>query len=368
VSFSYKGRVDTLKDITFHVPAGKRVAIVGPTGAGKTTLISLFVRFYDPAEGTIKIDGVDTKQLKLECLRNQISLVLQEPMLFSGTLADNIRYGRLDASMDDVVEAAKGANAHDFIERLPEGYDTELGEGGHQLSGGERQRICVARAFIRNAPILILDEPTSSIDSRTELVILDALDRLMEGRTSLMIAHRLSTVRKADLIVVVNRGRVAEVGSHEELLVKGGLYFQLYEAQNGDIAQIEAEHLRVRAARVAAEGPAAEQPAGDGTPLVTVAPPDGNGVDQQVIESLARAVRQRIRGALSNGAGQNGADGHDVSGPEIAEREGNGHEPVNGHADGPAAGHEGGGPAVNGHDAPAAESGTEGPERGSSSP
>jgi ATP-binding cassette subfamily B protein len=306
VSFAYQGRVDTLKNISFRIKAGQRVAIVGPTGAGKTTLASLLVRFYDPLNGAIKIDGHDIRSLDLQSLRNQLSLVLQEPLLFSGSLADNIRYGRLGASLDEVIEAAKAANAHDFIERLPDGYDTELGEGGKQLSGGERQRICVARAFIRNAPILILDEPTSSIDSRTELVILDALDRLMVGRTSLMIAHRLSTVRKADLIIVVNRGRVAEVGSHAELLVNGGLYYQLYEAQNGEIAMIEADHLRrqhsAEPVGIATNG----HPNGDGHPNVDEHG-DGHGnvnaLDREVIDSLARAVRERIRASLANGSG-----------------------------------------------------------------
>jgi ATP-binding cassette subfamily B protein len=302
VSFAYQGRVDTLQNISFRIPAGSRVAIVGPTGAGKTTLASLLVRFYDPQNGQIKIDGNDIRKLSLQCLRNQLSLVLQEPMLFSGSIADNIRYGRLSASQDEIIEAAQAANAHDFIERLPEGYDTELGEGGNQLSGGERQRICVARAFIRNAPILILDEPTSSIDSRTERVILDALDRLMVGRTSLMIAHRLSTVRKADLVIVVNRGRVSEVGTHRELLVKGGLYYALYEAQNGDIAQIEADHLRRQQA-----GEVAVSENGEG---------NGHGLDREVIDSLAAAVRQRIRASLAGGdtvapaeQGGNAADG-----------------------------------------------------------
>jgi ABC-type multidrug transport system fused ATPase/permease subunit len=309
VSFSYQGRVDTLQNICFHIKAGQRVAIVGPTGAGKTTLASLLVRFYDPQAGAIKIDGHDLRKLKVQSLRNQLSLVLQEPMLFSGSIADNIRYGRLGASLDEIVEAAKAANSHDFIERLPEGYDTELGEGGKQLSGGERQRICVARAFIRNAPILILDEPTSSIDSKTEQVILDALDRLMVGRTSLMIAHRLSTVRNADLIVVVNRGRVAEVGPHEELLVKGGLYYQLYEAQNGEIAKIEADHLRRRR-----EGGVGVATSGDGNG-------HAQALDREVIDSLARAVRQRIRASLANGgngatklSGEAAHGGHSPSG------------------------------------------------------
>jgi ATP-binding cassette subfamily B protein len=325
VSFAYSGRVDTLQNISFQIEAGQRVAIVGPTGAGKTTLASLLVRFYDPQNGAIKIDGHDIRSISLQSLRNQLALVLQEPMLFSGSIADNIRYGRLAASQDEIIEAARGANAHDFIERLPDGYDTELGEGGKQLSGGERQRICVARAFIRNAPILILDEPTSSIDSRTEQVILDALDRLMVGRTSLMIAHRLSTVRKADLIIVVNRGRVAEVGPHDELLMAGGLYYQLYAAQNGEIAQIEADHLkRVQAGEVPAV------PNGTG---------NGRGVEREVIDSLARAVRQRIRASLADGGDttalqepvENGEAGNGEPPPA-----GNGHlaEP-NGHAGAP---------------------------------
>jgi ABC-type multidrug transport system fused ATPase/permease subunit len=231
VSFSYRGRKDTLHDVDFHVESGQRVAIVGPTGAGKTTLMSLLVRFYDPREGRILIDGVDLRKLTLRSLRGQVSVVLQEPLLFSGTVAENIRYGRLNSSMDEVIEAAKQAGAHDFIERLPEGYDTQLGERGAQVSGGERQRICVARAFIRDAPILILDEPTSSIDSRTEAVILDSLERLMVGRTSFMIAHRLSTIRHADKIVVIDRGRIVEQGTHEELLIREGLYRKLHDAQ-----------------------------------------------------------------------------------------------------------------------------------------
>ena len=231
MSFSYRGRKDTLHEISFEALPGQRIAIVGPTGAGKTTLTSLLVRFYDPRDGRIYLDGIDVRKLKLHSLRDQISLVLQEPLLFSGTVAENIRYGRLDATMDDVIEAARSAGAHDFIERLPQGYETELGERGAQLSGGERQRICVARAFIKDAPILILDEPTSSIDSKTEAIILDSLERLMAGRTSFMIAHRLSTIRHADKIVVIDRGRVVEQGTHEELLARDGLYRQLHDAQ-----------------------------------------------------------------------------------------------------------------------------------------
>jgi ABC-type multidrug transport system fused ATPase/permease subunit/streptogramin lyase len=232
VSFAYQGRDDALSDVSFDVEPGQRVAIVGPTGAGKTTLSSLLVRFYDPKSGRITIDGHDLRQIKLESLREQISVVLQEPLLFSGTVADNIRYGKLDATTDEVARAAQAANAHEFISRMPQGYETVLGERGAQLSGGERQRISVARAFIKDAPILILDEPTSSIDSRTEGVILDALDELMVGRTSFMIAHRLSTVRDADLILVLKDGRLVEQGTHEELLELDGTYRALYEAQN----------------------------------------------------------------------------------------------------------------------------------------
>ena len=231
VQFAYAGRVDTLKDITFEARPGEVVAVVGPTGAGKTTLISLIPRFYAPASGSIRLDGREVSEITLASLRAQISLVLQEPLLFSGSIAENIRYGRLDATREEIIAAARAANAHDFINALPRKYDTDVGEGGAQLSGGERQRICVARAFLKDSPILILDEPTSSIDSKTESVILDALDRLMVGRTTFIIAHRLSTIRKADKILVVNKGRLVESGSHEDLLALGGLYRQLYDLQ-----------------------------------------------------------------------------------------------------------------------------------------
>jgi ABC-type multidrug transport system fused ATPase/permease subunit len=231
VAFSYPGRQETLGGISFDAKPGERVAIVGHTGAGKSTLMSLLIRFYDPSSGRIEIDGVDLRDLKLHSLRDQISVVLQEPLLFSGTIAENIRYGRLEAGREEIEGAARAANAHDFISNLPDGYETELGEGGAQISGGERQRICVARAFLKDAPILILDEPTSSIDSRTEGVILDSLDDLMEGRTSFMVAHRLSTVRHADQILVLGQGRILERGTHDELLETGTVYRQLYEAQ-----------------------------------------------------------------------------------------------------------------------------------------
>ena len=231
VAFAYPGRRHTLAGISFDAKPGERIAIVGHTGAGKSTLMSLLVRFYDPSGGRIEIDGVDVRDLKLRSLREQISVVLQEPLLFSGTIAENIRYGRLEATREEIEDAARAANAHDFIAALPDGYETELGEGGSHISGGERQRISVARAFLKDAPILILDEPTSSIDSRTEGVILDSLDDLMEGRTSFIVAHRLSTVRHADQILVLSQGEVVERGTHEELLRTGTVYRQLHEAQ-----------------------------------------------------------------------------------------------------------------------------------------
>lgn len=233
VSFTYQSRKETLKDVSFVAPAGKRVAVVGQTGAGKSTLVSLIPRFYDPQAGRVLLDGTDLRLLSLDSLREQISIVLQEPLLFSDTIAENIRYGKLDATDEEVVAAAEAANAHEFVSKLPKGYETELGERGAQLSGGERQRIAVARAFLKDAPVLILDEPTSSIDSKTEAVILDALDDLMAGRTSFMIAHRLSTIRHADLILVMSHGEIVEQGSHDELLEAGGAYSQLYAAQVG---------------------------------------------------------------------------------------------------------------------------------------
>lgn len=231
VHFSYNRRADTLADISFDAPPGQMIAIVGPTGAGKSTLVSLMPRFYDPSQGRILLDGMDIREISLRTLRQQVSLVLQEPLLFQGTIADNIRYGRLDASPDEIEQAALAANAHDFIMDLPQQYEMPVGERGVRLSGGERQRLCIARAFLKNAPILILDEPTSSVDSKTESVILEALRRLMVGRTTFMVAHRLSTIRQAQRILVLNHGRLEEQGTHEELLARGGLYKQLHDMQ-----------------------------------------------------------------------------------------------------------------------------------------
>ena len=231
VGFAYDGRTHTLADISFGARAGEVIGIVGPTGAGKSTLVSLLPRFYEPAAGTITLDGTDVRGIELASLRSQISVVLQDSLLFSGTIADNIRYGRPDASVAEIEAAARAANAHEFITALPQGYESTIGEKGVRLSGGERQRIAVARAFLKDAPILILDEPTSSIDSRTEAVILDALERLIVGRTTFMIAHRLSTLRRPDRILVIDSGRIVEQGCIAELLAQGGLFARLWQAQ-----------------------------------------------------------------------------------------------------------------------------------------
>jgi ATP-binding cassette, subfamily B, bacterial len=233
VAFSYPGRDRTLEQISFQIEPGQVVGIVGPTGAGKTTMLSLIPRFVDVEHGAIRLDGRDIRDVNLASLREQFSVVLQEPLLFTGTIEDNIRYGRLDATKDEVREAARAANAHAFIRRLPKSYRTKLGERGSQLSGGERQRISIARAFLKDAPVLLLDEPTSSVDFRTERGILEALGRLMEGRTTIMVAHRLSTIQRADLILVLQDGRILERGSHEDLLDLGGFYKDMYETQLG---------------------------------------------------------------------------------------------------------------------------------------
>jgi ATP-binding cassette, subfamily B, bacterial len=288
VSFDYQGRRGTLKHICFDAAPGERVAIVGPTGAGKSTLLSLIPRFYDPQRGRVSIDGHDVRDLTLLSLRAQVSVVLQEPLLFSGTIGQNIRYGQLDASSRDVVKAAKAAHAHDFIEGLRRGYCTELGERGAQLSGGERQRIAVARAFMKDAPILILDEPTSSIDSQTEAVILDALERLMEGRTTFMVAHRLSTICDADQILVMNHGEIVERGTHEELLLFDGLYRRLYQAQQG---------VRRRRATAAVS----EQSLSEMTTAIAEARETGEAISGPALSTLARAMAARD-GRFGDGA------------------------------------------------------------------
>lgn len=232
LGFSYGQGSETLHDISFQVRAGEFVAIVGPTGAGKTTLVSMIPRFYDPQEGSVLIDGKDIRGFTLESLRRHISIVGQEPLLFVGSIADNIRYGKLDASEQEVMDAARAANAHDFIDRLPEKYQTLVGERGAGLSGGERQRIAVARAFLKNAPVLILDEPTAFVDVKTEAMVLDALRRLRRGLTTVMISHRIATVRDADRILVLSDGRIVEQGTHGQLLEGQGLYSQLNQIQS----------------------------------------------------------------------------------------------------------------------------------------
>jgi ATP-binding cassette subfamily B protein len=210
VSFGYKGEQRILHDVSFAIPAGARLGIAGKTGTGKSTLISLLMRFYDPTTGQVLLDGVDVRHYKLADLRNQFAIVMQEPVLFSTSIAENIAYGRPGASRQEIVEAAQVANAHEFIVALPDGYNTRVGERGLCLSGGERQRIALARAFLKDAPLLILDEPTSAIDVKTEGMIMEAMQRIMEGRTTIMIAHRLSTLDVCDARLVLDQGRIAE--------------------------------------------------------------------------------------------------------------------------------------------------------------
>lgn len=231
VSFGYDPKLPVLKDVNMTVEPGQFVALVGPTGSGKSTLISLIPRFYDPTSGRVGIDGVDIRSFKLKSLRNQISYVLQESYLFRATVWENIAYGKPSASRDEIVRASKLANAHEFIARLPDGYNTVIGERGETLSGGQRQRITIARAIIRNTPILLLDEPSSGLDAASEELVFEALGRLMHGKTSIVIAHRLATVMRADKIFVVESGTIVESGTHHELLTRGGLYSHLYDIQ-----------------------------------------------------------------------------------------------------------------------------------------
>jgi ATP-binding cassette, subfamily B, bacterial len=231
VAFGYEPGRPVLRSISFEAEPGSVVAIVGPTGAGKTTLVNLLVRFYDPWSGRITIGGVDIREFRYRSLRERIGLVLQDPFIFPLTIRENIAYGRSGATMGEIVAAAKAANAHEFIVRLPDGYESVVGERGATLSGGEKQRLSIARAFLKDAPILVLDEPTSALDTRTEARLLDALDRLMEGRITFVIAHRLSTTRRADQIVVLDRGEIAERGSHEDLIGRSGLYAHLHRHQ-----------------------------------------------------------------------------------------------------------------------------------------
>ncbi len=258
MSFSYVPEVEVLHDINLHVRPGETIAFVGPTGAGKTTMTALITRFYDASKGHVLIDGRDIKDIRRQSLTRRVGLVLQDPFLFSGTVADNIRYGRLDATDAEVEEAARTVGAHDFIVRLEQGYDTVLQERGQNLSVGQRQLISFARAVLANPRILILDEATANVDTRTEVVIQQALKRLLKGRTSFVIAHRLSTIRGAERVVVMDDGRIVETGTHDELLAKNGLYANLYRMtyqEQGDGHEPAQEQEAGRASAAAGDRP-----------------------------------------------------------------------------------------------------------------
>lgn len=230
VSFEYNDQVPTLKHISLKIQPGQTMALVGPTGAGKTTIASLLPRFYDATDGSITIDGIDVRQMSIRSLRSNISMVLQDVFLFNGTIRENIRYSNLTASDEAIIEAAKAARAHEFIMATPNGYDTQIGERGIKLSGGQKQRLAIARAVLKNAPILILDEATSSVDTETEAEIQDALNELMKGKTAIVIAHRLSTIKNAHQIIVLDDGEIVERGRHQELIFRQGRYQRLHEA------------------------------------------------------------------------------------------------------------------------------------------
>jgi ABC-type multidrug transport system fused ATPase/permease subunit len=246
VGFGYSPERTVLKNISLEAQPGEMIALVGPTGAGKSTLVNLLPAFYEATEGRITIDGKDISGVSLASLREHISIVSQEPFLFNGTIGENIRYGRLDATPDEIIRAAKAANCHEFIARLPDGFESRVGERGVKLSVGEKQRVSIARALLKNAPILILDEATASVDTATEKLIQEALERLLKNRTSFVIAHRLSTIRKADQILVMRAGQIVERGTHEELIeLEDGLYARLARIQNTTFVEESFEKLNV---------------------------------------------------------------------------------------------------------------------------
>ncbi|NLG72257.1 MAG: ABC transporter ATP-binding protein [Chloroflexi bacterium] len=248
VDFQYSGgAVPALQDIDLQVEPNQVVALIGTTGSGKTSLVNLIPRFYDVTRGAVRVDGYDVRQVELTSLRRQIGIVLQTSLLFSVSIAENIAYGRPDASREEIIAAAKAAQAHDFIMEMPDGYETIVGERGVTLSGGQRQRVAIARALLMDPRILILDDSTSSVDAETERIIQKALSRLMEGRTTFVIAHRLSTVRRADLILVMNEGRIVERGRHEDLLRQGGLYREIYDLQLRDQEQLAEDLQQIEA-------------------------------------------------------------------------------------------------------------------------
>jgi subfamily B ATP-binding cassette protein MsbA len=231
VGFGYDPENPILRDVSFRIQPGEFVGIVGPTGAGKSTVVSLIPRFYDTLTGSVQIDGVDVRDYRLKGLRDQIGYVLQDTVLFRGTIYDNIAFGNPNATKEEVMAAARMANADEFISKMPKGYETQVGERGATLSGGQRQRIGIARVMVRNSPILLLDEPTAALDSESERLVIDALEKLMKGKTVIAIAHRLTTIRDANQILVISGGVVAEDGTHAELLQKNGIYAELYRTQ-----------------------------------------------------------------------------------------------------------------------------------------
>jgi ATP-binding cassette subfamily B protein len=253
VTFSYRGERDALTDVSFEAQPNQVIALIGPTGSGKTSLVNLIPRFYDVTSGRVCVDGIDIKTLDLKSLRSQIGIVLQTSLLFSTTIRDNIAYGRLDASEEQVIAAAKAARAHDFIAALAQGYATIVGERGVTLSGGQRQRIAIARALLMNPRILILDDSTSSVDTQTEYLIQQALSELMKNRTTFVIAQRLSTVKRADQIFVLDGGRIVQRGRHDALLGEGGLYRQIYDLQLKDQEQFVREMMFLDGSEVAEE-------------------------------------------------------------------------------------------------------------------